>query len=283
MSEVRTMDTNQLRGFMATHAEGRYVLVDVRQPGEYRQGHIPGARLLPLPELLEDTPRLDPDLPHVFYCRSGSRSARAARHVLEHKLVRNEIHNLQGGFMQWNGLTVDGVPNVRVFAKAASLRGSLLTAMNLEKGAQLLYESIRDAAVNKPLCDLMQKLAPMETEHAQVLYKQLLALPETDRALPNFDELYASMPGDILEGGKSVPDLAPLIAKARQGRCVELAELALEMEISAFDLYRSLAEQSAEHGPEHTPDTDALQTYLWLAEQEKAHERILLKHMDAFI
>ncbi len=275
MPKVLSMDANQLRRFTAAHDEGRYVLVDVRQPQEYKQGHIPGARLLPLPELLEGSPALDPELPHIFYCRSGSRSARAARHVLEHGLVRNEIHNLTGGFMQWNGLAIDGVPNVRVFEKAASLQDTLLTAMNLEKGAQLLYESIQGAAANKALCDLMRKLAPMETEHAKMLYKHLQAQPEPDPSLPDFDALYESMAGDVLEGGKSVPDLAPLIERARQGQCVELAELALEMEISAFDLYHAMAKQAA--------DTDERQTYLWLADQEKAHERLLLKHMDAFI
>ncbi len=93
--------------------------------------------------------------------------------------------------------------------------------------------------------------------------------------LQPFEDLYASMAGDVLEGGKSMPDLAPWIDSARQGQCVELAELALEMEISAFDLYRTLAERSAE--------PDERETFLWLAEQEKAHERFLLKHMDAFI
>lgn len=276
MQQVITIDASRLRAFTASHSEGAYALVDVRQPREYQLGHIPGARLLPLPELLEGTRRLNPDLPHVFYCRSGSRSARAARHVLEHQLVRADVYNLQGGFMSWSGLAVDGVPNLQFFAESASLRDTLLTAMNLEKGAQLLYEFIRDAAPGKPLCRLMQKLAPMETEHARILYKHLRALPEAGTPpLPSFEELYASLAGDVLEGGKTMPELAPWIESAKQGHCIELAELALEMEINAFDLYRTLAEQAE--------DADARRTYLWLAEQEKTHERLLLKHMDAFV
>ncbi len=47
-----------------------------------------------------------------------------------------------------------------------------LTAINLEKGAQLLYESIRDASPDKALCKLMQQLVSMETEHARILYNQ---------------------------------------------------------------------------------------------------------------
>lgn len=276
MSTVRSISADQLREFIETHAEGTYALIDVRQPKEYQGGHIPGAKLLPLPELLEGKFSLDPDLPHVFYCRSGSRSGRAARHVLEHNMVRREIHNLEGGFMRWSGQAVEGVPDLRIFDKAASLRETLLTAINLEKGAQQLYESIRDAAKRKPLCELMQKLAPMEETHARMLYKQLQALPDTQHSpLPRFDALYASMAGDVLEGGKSVPDLAPWIESARQGACVELAELALEMENSAFDLYRTLAEQAS--------GADERRTYLWLAEQEKTHERFLLNHMDAFV
>lgn len=54
------------------------VLVDVRLPEEYRQGRLPGALNLPLPQLRAESSRLDPKACHVVYCDSGRRSAAAA-------------------------------------------------------------------------------------------------------------------------------------------------------------------------------------------------------------
>ena len=51
------------------------VLLDVRTPEEYRSGHVPGARNLPLDRLGElDLPK---DRPVFAYCLSGARSAQA--------------------------------------------------------------------------------------------------------------------------------------------------------------------------------------------------------------
>ena len=52
------------------------LLVDVREPGEYADGHIPGAVNAPLSTL--DRAELPKDRPLFLYCLRGSRSARAA-------------------------------------------------------------------------------------------------------------------------------------------------------------------------------------------------------------
>lgn len=57
------------------------LLIDVRTEGEYKQGHIPGAMLLPLDRLETEiaTVASDKDAPIILYCRSGNRSGQAAR------------------------------------------------------------------------------------------------------------------------------------------------------------------------------------------------------------
>ena len=55
------------------------LLVDVRTPQEYRQGHIPGSRNFPLGETDELEKQVpDRETPLFVYCLSGSRSGRAA-------------------------------------------------------------------------------------------------------------------------------------------------------------------------------------------------------------
>lgn len=55
------------------------VLLDVRTPGEYAGGHIPGSKNLPLQSIF-DIAKLVPDVqtPVFVYCQSGARSRRAA-------------------------------------------------------------------------------------------------------------------------------------------------------------------------------------------------------------
>lgn len=75
-------------------------VVDVREPREYRQGHIAEARLVPLPKLLSDEVKLPADRQIVLVCRSGRRSRRAAA-ALQHIGCMN-VHILQGGMLAWN-------------------------------------------------------------------------------------------------------------------------------------------------------------------------------------
>lgn len=79
------------------------VVIDVRTIGEFRSGHIQGARLIPLGELARRLNEIPKDQPVVTVCRSGSRSQMAA------KQLKNEgfdVYNMTGGMMRWDGKTV---------------------------------------------------------------------------------------------------------------------------------------------------------------------------------
>jgi sulfate permease, SulP family len=75
-------------------------VIDVREPREFAQGHIPQARLIPLPALLADTPA---DLPRdrriVLVCRSGRRSARAAAALSARGY--DDVAIVRGGMLGW--------------------------------------------------------------------------------------------------------------------------------------------------------------------------------------
>ena len=77
------------------------VLIDVREEPEYLTGHAVDAQLLPVDEITEETASdliPDKDSPVMVYCRTGRRSARAAK-MLE-ALGYVEIYDM-GGLVGW--------------------------------------------------------------------------------------------------------------------------------------------------------------------------------------
>ena len=74
-------------------------LVDVREPWEYEEAHIPGCRLIPLGDVPVRYGEIDPTVPVVVYCKSGGRSAKAVAFLLEQGYDR--ALNLTGGILAW--------------------------------------------------------------------------------------------------------------------------------------------------------------------------------------
>ena len=83
-------------------------LVDVRGPGEWKKGHVPGARHIFAPELRNRLIELDPNKPTVVYCGSGYRSSIASS-ILK-SAGFNELWNVPGSWEAWKAakLPVEG-------------------------------------------------------------------------------------------------------------------------------------------------------------------------------
>ena len=89
---------------LATVALPDVQLVDVRGLGEVRtSGRVPGAVVVPLPELVRRLDELDPARPTVVYCAGGYRSSIAASTLRAAGFA--DVSDLIGGFGAWN----DGV------------------------------------------------------------------------------------------------------------------------------------------------------------------------------
>ncbi len=82
--------------------ESGFVIVDVREPDEYADGHIKGAINVPLSTIGDTKPAALPDLEQrlLVYCRSGVRSKNASG-----KLSKLGYKNILefGGIMTWKG------------------------------------------------------------------------------------------------------------------------------------------------------------------------------------
>jgi hypothetical protein len=64
---AQTIEAPEAREFLDKHETGTYTLLDVRQPSEYEREHIPGATLIPLPQLGDAFDQLDPEKPVIVY------------------------------------------------------------------------------------------------------------------------------------------------------------------------------------------------------------------------
>ncbi|MBP2676957.1 MAG: hypothetical protein H6Q83_2338 [Deltaproteobacteria bacterium] len=64
---VSTWTAGEVRAFLRQRSPESYNLIDVRQPGEYEEGHLPGARLIPMAELTDRLGDLDRSKPTVTY------------------------------------------------------------------------------------------------------------------------------------------------------------------------------------------------------------------------
>lgn len=118
------------------------LLVDVREPDEWEEGHIPGAVHIARGRLESRVEGLVPDKtrPLVVYCASGARSAFATKVLSE--LGYADVVNLAGGFTDWkrNGFEVT-IPRVLSPEQRARYSRHLLIPEVGEEGQQRLLDA----------------------------------------------------------------------------------------------------------------------------------------------
>lgn len=81
----------------------KLTLVDVREPDEFRSGHIQGAINVPLSRLEPGAQQLDRSAETVLVCRSGNRSVTAFHRLKQ--MGFTDLKNVPGGMMAWPGKT----------------------------------------------------------------------------------------------------------------------------------------------------------------------------------
>ena len=87
---------------------GEVDVVDIRDTQEWSDGHIPGARLVPLDDLRADPTRTMPRSNIVFVCGQGLRSLTAAK--LADRLGIGKVYSLDGGISNWTRAGLQLVP-----------------------------------------------------------------------------------------------------------------------------------------------------------------------------
>ena len=85
------------------HLANSGAVIDVREPGEYQAGHLPGAVNIPRGVLEfkigDNTALTNKDLPIVLYCKTGGRAALSAVNL--QRMGYTQVRSLTGGFDGW--------------------------------------------------------------------------------------------------------------------------------------------------------------------------------------
>lgn len=92
--DVPEIEVDQLAALVAAGA----LVIDVRNPDEYVEAHVPGAKLIPLGEVPDRTGELPTDVPVYVVCASGGRSRKASEFVIG---LGVDATNITGGTNAW--------------------------------------------------------------------------------------------------------------------------------------------------------------------------------------
>ena len=266
---VNSLSPEEAKAFIAARGAADYQLLDVRQPREYENEHLPGALLIPLKQLPEKIAGLDRQKPLLVYCAVGGRS-RAASQFLAGKGFA-EVYNISGGIKKWRGGKATGpeLTGLELIDAEADFKNGLTLSYALEDGLQQFYAGLATRVESEEQKTLLVRLASFEDKHKAWLAREF-SLITADASLP------ATPQGDqaVMEGGRSVQQF---LARVRPEYLTteDILDMAMMFEIQAMDLYSRLARQAQ--------DESSRELFLRLVDEEKMHIGYLEEEYDRMI
>ena len=256
---VKSIDAVEAKDYLNRTAGDAFTLLDVRQPGEYEAEHLPGAKLIPLPELGARLAELDADKPTMVYCAIGGRS-RIAAQVLAAKGFR-EVMNLSGGIKAWNSQKAVGPEDqgLSLFSGRESPEETLLTAYSLEEGLREFYLSMAGRVKADNARRLFEKLATIEVKHQDRIFNEYRRLSGT---AVSREEFARNVVAPAMEGGLTTQDYLERYQPDLEVP-EEVISLAMAIEAQALDLYQRAADRAG------TGESGAVLSQI--ANEERAH------------
>ena len=266
---AKSMDAADARSYMQNHPEGTFTLLDVRQPGEFEQSRIPGAKLIPLPELPGRTSELDPDKPTLTYCAIGGRSRAAAQYLSGQGF--KEVYNLKGGIAAWQGGKASGPAEMGTgyLTGNESVKEVIAVAYGMEKGLAEFYISVARKTEHREVETVLTNLIGIEEKHKEKLYRLYVSL---DPSAGTPDDLERQSLSGVMEGGYTTEEFLEQ-NRSLLGTANHLLSLAMMLETQAFDLYMRYSQKAK--------DQQSRKVLHEIAEEEKAHIASLGRLLDA--
>lgn len=268
LGNYETMQAEEARQWMAGRKQGDYTLLDVRQPWEYEEMHIPGALLIPLAELDERRSELDTSKPLVTYCRSGGRSSSAAGMLSGQGFP--QVINMDGGITAYEGAAAVGPlqAGLSAFKGDEGPREVIILACVMEDNLGAFYQAAASRMAEGDTAETLRRLAGFEEKHKNwllAIYRQRYKDVLTDA------EIDADMAPDALEGGLTAEEFLeanqPFMDEPRA-----VIETGMMFEAQAMDMYMRLS-RTAE-------DKESAELLVRLSQEEKAHLKALSTLLD---
>lgn len=270
---IKNLDPKEAETLMAGLRPEEYTLLDVRQPWEYEEFHIPGAMLVPLPELADHLDEIEQDEPVLVYCRSGGRSMAAAKVLAGNGYT--DINNLMGGASAWLGQAAYGPVDLGFveFTGSETPAEAVTKAFDMEHNLQSYYIRWRDEAKDAEGVKLFTELAGFEEHHKDVLYRIYSRSVSEPFNRVNFERQVVGSAGGLSEGGVEVESFLEEHGELFDG--VEgVIMLAMMIEAQAYDYYMRCSRAST--------NQETRDAFLLLAREELAHLKLLGRRMDRF-
>jgi len=271
VTPVESMTPDEAKTYLSGHEEGSYTLLDVRQESEYEQSRIPGATLIPLPELPDRVNELDPEKPVITYCAVGGRSRASAQFLSGNEF--KEVYNLKGGIKAWNGQTAEGPAEfgMHFISGNESTEEVILLAYGMEVGMWIFYETIKDNMKDESARTLLAQLAGIEDKHKETLFSLYASLTDFKE---NLDQFEAKIVSTVMESGVStdefieryLPDMTDVPG---------ILNIAMALETQAFDLYSRYSRKAVQK--------ETKNVLYQIAQEEKEHLKKLGMLMDISI
>lgn len=255
------ISVTKTKDFLDTQPPDSFQLLDVRQPKEYEEQHLPGAILIPLSDLPGRLSELKKDQKTIVYCRSGIRSKAACQILSDGKFTN--VSNMTGGILQWKGVTAAGGESIGLeFFINGTFTSAFEMAYQMERGLQQFYLLLQNRVSKTELRTLLAKLAKYEDGH---MAKLLAKYRQTKEHLNLSDSSL------IIEGGFNAADLPETFGEHLETE-QSILQLAMTFEAQALDMYQRLSRTTADSG---------LTTfYQQMAEEEQKHLNQLAQGLD---
>ncbi|MBW2171173.1 MAG: sulfurtransferase [Deltaproteobacteria bacterium] len=204
MGRPKSMTTKQAKDYLDSHDVSDYNLVDVRQEWEYEEFHLPGAKLIPLPELADRLNEFAAAKPTLVYCAVGGRSASAASIMSGQGM--EEVYNVEGGAMAWQDEYAVGPKELGLmyFSGGETLLEIVTVAYAMERNLGAFFTQMASSVERAEIVDTFRQLARFEREHQATLFKIAKNL---DPSLKDEGELEKRAAVDALEGGMTAESL----------------------------------------------------------------------------
>ena len=265
---AKSVDFEQTRSMIEDAQTDELTILDVRQPKEYEQSHIPGATLIPLPVLGNRLAELDSEKPVLVYCAVGGRSRVAAQMLAEEGF--KQVYNASGGIKTWQSQTAVGDQDmgIHLFSGTESPQQILAVAFSLEQGLEDFYITMAAKTNNPDVISLFKKLAKIEVAHQEALVKAWQALGDPDMTR---EGLAAMGHEKAMEGGLTTEEYLDLYQPDLES-AVDVISLAMSIEAQALDLYQRV-------GQKVTTD-ESRAVILKIADEEKTHIASLGRLME---